>query len=437
MSYTYTLSELAIQVGAATSEDAIELLAATSSGEQRLSAEELAKVALMSISGSNFERIEMLVDAGADVSALMPSGESLGLALLIEPKAPESLQAKIIEMINPSSIPSGPSGETLLMAAASLGRADFAGLLLRAGHNPNAKLAGESKELGARRGSTALMIATKTPGKGQDLIDLLIPVSDLSARDVSSNTALGWACDHGNAAAIQALMPGSDIRARDDQQKTMLIKAVTSGSLEAVRLILPRAKARARNDRRQSALMIAARAGSWPMVEELLPKSALAAVDEKGHTALMHAIVSPLAPKDEDVALKLLPMSPLTAGVGDIFTKKNLLMLAAEVGKARIVQELLAHFDPLAVDIFGETALMRAASGRRDLGFEALKVLLPLSNEEALSNDGYSATWFAERSSSPKCLALIKASALAKKEAHIFSEAAGEALAPSRKKPSL
>lgn len=433
--YRYELGPLASQIEEASDEEARELLAEDSA--RQISAEEMAKIALASLSKANFQRVEMLVDAGADVNALMPNGEALGLQILLERKAADSLREKITARIRPESSPSGPNGETLLMAAAALGSADLTNKLLAAGHDPRAKLLARSPNLRAPRGATALMIATTNPSKAKEVMELLIPVSDLSAKDISGNTALACACDQANIAAIKLLLPISDIRARDDQQKTLLIKAVASGSIEAVKLILPKAKARARNDRRQSALMIAARDGSWEMVEELLPKSALAAVDEKGQTALVHAIVSPIARQEEDVAIKLLPMSPLTVGTADTITKRNLLMLAASAGKARIASELLAHFDPLAADMFGETALMIAASGRSDSGFEVVKLLLPLSNEDAVSTDGYSAAWFAERSRSARCLALIKASSLAKKEARIFAQTAEESLAPSRKKPFL
>lgn len=398
----------------------------------------MAQEALILLDADDWPGVQALVEAGADVNHKARGSASLGLLAMLAPNAPQDLTAKIIPRLDldPGKGVSGAAGETLLMAALNVGNVELAKRLLVLGHDRAAKLVNASPRLRSARGASMLMVAVSLPEERLDLVELFADPAALLHRDVAKNSALALACSMGRVASIKALLPGSDIRARDEQQRTLLMRAVESKSVEAARLILPKAKARARNQNGESALMIAAKQGRLDMVEELLPKSAPAAFDERGHTALAKAIMAGC----EEVALRLLPLSPLTLLGGQAkAAKTNLLMLAAQSRSrgARIVEALLPSFDPLDRDLFGETALMKAAARPNDGGLAAAKLLVGASDEEAVADCGKDAAAFADRSRSVECAKLIRASALSKKEARELGAAVAACSPSGRRRAGL
>jgi Ankyrin repeats (3 copies)/Ankyrin repeat len=98
--------------------------------------------------------------------------------------------------------------------------------------------------LAARRtdcwGRTALMLAC-VEGE-EELVRLLLPLSDPQASDRDGETALMLAA-FGHPACVELLLPVSDAHAQDGDGWTALMWAASSGSQRCIELLLPHSDA--------------------------------------------------------------------------------------------------------------------------------------------------------------------------------------------------
>jgi len=135
-------------------------------------------------------------------------------------------------------------------------------------------------------GDTALMCAARN---GQEeLVELLLPLSNPDAQTVTGDTALMMAAraPHENARVFQRLLECSDAKLPNQSGVTALMMAAKAGNAKFVEMALPRSDAKARagvnlsqaNASGQTALILAAEAGSADCVALLLPHSDLSAV---------------------------------------------------------------------------------------------------------------------------------------------------------------
>ena len=163
-------------------------------------------------------------------------------------------------------------GQTALMRAAFLGRADCVGIL-----GPLSDLAAQGPMSDA-----ALAIAARV-GQDECVKALLRLGADPKAKNKSGQTALMRAT---NLACARLLMPHSDLATRDEMGNTHLMAAAMGRSLGVVRLLLPQSDALAKNNKGWTALMWAVfNSRGADMVRLLAPSSDMEAKNDQGETA--------------------------------------------------------------------------------------------------------------------------------------------------------
>lgn len=130
-------------------------------------------------------------------------------------------------------------------------------------------------------------------GEGQaaaqcrEIVALLAPMADLSARDERGRSALDLAALVGNAAALDGLLRGgADPLAQGPDGSSALMLAAGGGRLSCAEMLLPASDPLAKDKSGCTALMQAAFWGKAACVELLLPASDLAAVDQYGRSAM-------------------------------------------------------------------------------------------------------------------------------------------------------
>jgi len=143
-------------------------------------------------------------------------------------------------------------------------------------------------------GETALMLAA---GNGNDpealarCFDLLLPVSDLDALNLSGQSVLTRAAENGNLRAVKILMERSDPLHVDSSSVSALMFAAFNGHADCVRALMPVSDANHQEGADgRNALMLAAFRGHAACVEILAPTTDLAAIDALGRTAFGLAV---------------------------------------------------------------------------------------------------------------------------------------------------
>ena len=77
------------------------------------------------------------------------------------------------------------------------------------------------------------------PNEDEDIVKLLLPVSDGKATTEDGTTALMLAVKSGNEEIVKLLLPVSDAKATTNKGSTPLMKAAYGGNEEIVKLLLP------------------------------------------------------------------------------------------------------------------------------------------------------------------------------------------------------
>ena len=207
------------------------------------------------------ETLELLIGAGADVSAAMQGvtvlhgaarhGNARSVRLLLEAGA----------TVDASNV----SGMTPLMWARTAGRPAAAGALIDAGANVHAR---------DNRGYTPLMHAAQKPKTGS-LVELLVGAgADVDARADGGRTALTYAAELCCVDAADALISsGADVDARDSNGKTPLmyigvpivdLRGERGEPLPLLELLLAAgADVRATDDQQRTVLWHARENGTW------------------------------------------------------------------------------------------------------------------------------------------------------------------------------
>jgi Raf kinase inhibitor-like YbhB/YbcL family protein len=300
------------------------------------------------------------------------------------------------------------SGVTVLMLAASAGRADKVRLLVAGGADVNAKTSG---------GVTALMMASLA-GYTDVVLPLLAAKADATAKDNQGRTALMAAASSGEVAVMDALMSaGTDPNAEDASGGTALTYAAAEGHTKALDT-LQRHGARPR----EMELTLAAGGCNTDIVRAFLATGLKP--DVESGTSPLHAASAGDCP--DTVALLVERGANLDAKDTDGWTP---MIKAASAGHADIVRLLLEKgADMNVADSQGRTAWMYAAMGnhleiadlfraargsqngpaRLDLDSLALKVNEPMPREFTADGHNWSPplTW-SDPPSGTKSLAVV------------------------------
>ncbi len=160
--------------------------------------------------GDDTATVRQLIDAGIEVNA---ADKFIGSNPLLN--AAQNGNLEVVRLLlskgaNPNATTGPPSqpvknglinlGLTSALSFAATGPADVVKALLDAGGNPRHAEA---------RGMTPLMLATATDHGDLEAIRLLIPLSDLGAKDAMGETALDWAEKSGPTKAVALLKAAS------------------------------------------------------------------------------------------------------------------------------------------------------------------------------------------------------------------------------------
>ena len=225
-------------------------------------------------------------------------------------------------------------GRSALMHAAGQGCPEgIAKLLLDAGADPN---------LSDRLGRTALIWAAESRAGGAAFAGALLKAgADPNAKTEKTQAgALVFAARKNKPQLISALLAadGIEVNALDKNEKTALIHAAGKGSGRAIELLLPAgADPNLKDYRGRTALMFAAKKGRTAPVQALLAADGIdaGAHDKNGWTALFYAV--------EKGHSELIPMLA-GAGAGAAhkdFNERTALMTGAASGEPDSVRELL------------------------------------------------------------------------------------------------
>lgn len=237
-------------------------------------------------------------------------------------------------------------GVTLLMRAASAGRADMVQLLLAKGARVSAKTSG---------GVDALMMAC-VGGYAEAAGSLITAKADVRATDNQGRTALMAAASSGNRTAMEALLKaGADIAAKDASGGTALTYAAAEGHADAA-ILLQKHGAKPTN----LDLILAAGRCNAVVVQSFVSAGMNVNVTEGGTTPL---IVAAGADCVDAVDVLLGSGANVNATNGDGWTA---LIKATAAGYPDVVRRLLAKGADISVeDSLGRTATMYASRADR------------------------------------------------------------------------
>jgi ankyrin repeat protein len=297
---------------------------------------------MRAIHGHYSEIAELLIDAGADVSADNRYGVT---PLHLAARGGDAASAWALLRAGADPNTSLPEGETVLMTAAKAGSADVVRALLTGiGESPDAPSSyaapapATRAEVNAREGwygQTALMWAA---AKGHaDVVRLLLDaganVDEYSARvDVPEPnpgriagafadprmptghiTALHFAAREGHTDAVRALIDGgADLNATDEEGTPPLGYAASNDRLEVARVLLEAGAAvNTANRLGATALHQAALSGSAAMIQLLVAHGAdVRAQNVRGQTPLDMALSDGRVPRDDSIANLLRELAP-------------------------------------------------------------------------------------------------------------------------------
>ena len=304
-------------------------------------------------------------------------------------KAVSNRRAESIpELLASGADPIFVQGElTALMLAANLGDADSVRALLPVS-DPNQR--------SVSTGSTALMLAAYAGNL--ECVKLLAPVSDLGCKNKNGTTALAFALEPSDDAAVffgrvqchrcmsgmppvsietQTLLHqaavgvsadfsslvarGGDLRDLGNHDRTALMWAACNGHDECVRALLALgADPRQQAANGSTALMWAASQGRLDCVKALAPLSDLRAVNSLGYTALFYAIDADTSAAHQltlgnlECARFLMPLSDLEHRDNE---GRTALILAAQTGNVDAIERLIPLVDVRRVDNKEKSAL--------------------------------------------------------------------------------
>jgi ankyrin repeat protein len=137
-------------------------------------------------------------------------------------------KSNINEQTKAKYISSKGGNVTILMAAVWSANVNLVRFLLENGADAN--LVDESYQ-------TALMKAVN--GGNEEIVKLLLPVSDGKATNWDGNTALMEALNGENEAIVKLLLPVSDAKSTNWDGNTTLMEAANRGNEEIVNILLP------------------------------------------------------------------------------------------------------------------------------------------------------------------------------------------------------
>ena len=237
-------------------------------------------------------------------------------------------------------------GVTLLMRAASAGRADMVQLLLAKGARSDAKTNG---------GVDALMMAC-VGGYADAARSLIAAKADVRATDNQGRTALMAAASSGSGIAMEALLKaGADVAAKDASGGTALTYAAAEGQADAA-ILLQKHGAKPTN----LELILAAGRCNAAVVQSFVTAGMNVNVSEAGTTPLVAAAGGDCV---ETVDVLLSKGANVNATNSDGWTA---LMKATAAGYPDVVRRLLAKGADISIeDSLGRTASMYAQRADR------------------------------------------------------------------------
>jgi len=244
--------------------------------------------------------------------------------------------------VNQAALPGGLERRTPLMFAIEQEQTDMARLLIERG--------AALKVADAFPGNTPLMHAIKA--EQWELLPLLLPGSDLNARNRLGNTPLFLAVAQGHLAVVQQLVKqGADLYTRNQTQETLLMWAAADDRLDIVEWLHQQGlSVHDRDKAGDTALGKAAWRGCTEVVAWLLKQGASPALaDQEGYTPLMGAAEQG---HEAVVTLLLKAGSPLESRTDKGDTP---LLRAALKNRIAVVTQLLDHgADPCAQNDAGQ-----------------------------------------------------------------------------------
>ena len=185
----------------------------------------------LAASGDHRASVEVLLDARADPNAANRAGKT---ALMLAAAKGQTESVELLLARNAAVVSRSASGETALSKAVGACRFDVVKVLI--GKGALAGKTGAGTTLAG--GMTLLMLASASCAEAIALIDVGAG-SPHNAVDDRGRTALWWAADRGNAAAVKVLLEkGADSRIADQQGSFPLLRAVANGEREAAQLLL-------------------------------------------------------------------------------------------------------------------------------------------------------------------------------------------------------
>jgi ankyrin repeat protein len=289
----------------------------------------------LALARNDSAQIKSMLDAGEDVNAHTPQGESM-LQVAANAHAMSSVPLLLAHGANPES--GDQSGHTVLWLAAVRADLPLVQALLSAGVRPDTHgKAEESPLLAATRGiHSAVAVALLEAG------------ADVGATDVRQRTALMIAGASGQRALLETLLARhSNVDAKDGSGRTALWHAAAAGSAEEVALLL----------------------AAGAKISDL---------DATGLGPLHAAAAQPNARVVESL-INAHSLLNSRGGGGD-----SALMIAAANGRAEVVRALLAHGSALDLqNSSGDTALIAASRGGHA---EVCRLLLEAGANRGLRN---------------------------------------------------
>lgn len=198
--------------------------AALASGGKKTAPKTLVKSLVEAIRAGDEESVQRLAPLGArgtfEEKSQKGSTDFVTRRPLVE--AAISLNPRMLGIVIPHADIEGEDGDAALEHAVKAEQIANVRALLDAGVKVN--LANSS-------GSTSLMAAAQL--ETRDILDLLLPVSDVNAQDeYYGNTALMWSIQRRRLENVMALLPVSDLAVRNKEGLTALMVAMDTPNLD-------------------------------------------------------------------------------------------------------------------------------------------------------------------------------------------------------------
>ncbi|XP_046566153.1 uncharacterized protein LOC124274831 [Haliotis rubra] len=252
-----------------------------------------------------------------------------------------------------------------------------------------------------KKGETLLHCAARK--QCMKCVKLLLPLSDVNALNSDGDTALhcsSWLCRPHFHKVIQALLDKeADVKIKNKKGETPLHRAALNQCMKCVKLLLPLSDVNALNNDGDTALhcsFLSNEPHSHKVIQALVDKAADVKIKNKKGETLLHLAASYQCM--ECVKL-LLPLSDVNALNSDGDTALHCSFLSFDPHSHEVIQALLdKEADVKIKNKKGETLLHCAALNEC---MECVKLLLPLSDVNALNSDGDTALHYSFLSYEP------------------------------------